>query len=299
MLSTYLRTAQFVELAIYSTAAYLLGLSWPQALLEVVVAFLGVRLLFVAAAFALAWLHRSPRAPEHRIGTASTLAMLAREYLSLLTFSVVHVPWERALLRADPPAQPGQGTPIVLVHGYFANRGYFRPMVRHLEQAGFGPVFVPNLRSYHATIERFEAELGACLERVAEATGKRCIVVAHSMGGLGIRAHLARHGTRHVERVVTIATPHHGTALARHAISPNARQMCPGSAFLRELERIEGAQGPGIPLLSIYSTHDNLVAPQATSRLPWARNVAVPGRGHIETVHAPEVVALVLAELGG
>lgn len=297
MLSTYIRTAQFVELASYALIAYLVGLAWAHAMVAAVLAFLAARMLFVGGSFTLAWLHRSSRAPQHRIDFPATLAMVAREYLWLLAFNVLYVPWERIFLRADPPARPGQGKPIVLVHGYFANRGYFRPLVRRLEREGFGSVFVPNLRSWHATIERFEAELGSCLERVANGTGQRCIVIAHSMGGLGIRAHLARHGRRYVERVVTIGSPHHGTALARYAMGPNARQMFPGSAFLRELERAEGAQGLDVPLLSIYSTHDNMVAPQETSRLSWAHNVPVRARGHLETVHAPEIVDLVLREV--
>jgi pimeloyl-ACP methyl ester carboxylesterase len=187
----------------------------------------------------------------------------------------------------------------VLVHGYFANRGYFRPLVRRLEAAGVGPVFVPNLRSWHATIERFEAQLSAQLERIAAGCGRRVVVIAHSMGGLGIRAHLARHGDRYVERVITIASPHHGTALGAYGIGANARQMCPGSAFLADLERREAASPPAVPLLSIWSAHDNLVAPQESSRLPWARHEVLAGLGHLEIVHSPAVLAILRRELRG
>ena len=40
-----------------------------------------------------------------------------------------------------------------------------------------------------------------------------------------------------------------------------------------------------------------MVAPQEASRLPWARNVAVKGRGHLEVVHCDEVLELLRAEL--
>ena len=296
MLSTLIRTAQLAEIGCYALAAWALGLSIGKGAVAVVAAFFAARALFVAFTFALAWRYRSPRAPQHRLGPLASLALFAREYRWLVTFNVLYAPWHRFFLRPDPDPQAGAGRPIVLVHGYFANRGYFRPLVARLEAEGLGPVFTPNLRSWHASIERFEAELTAFLERVAGATGRRVVVVAHSMGGLGIRAHLVRHGARYVERVVTIASPHHGSAPARYAPGLNAWQMRPGSDFLRALE----AAGPGpVPLLSIYSTHDNMVAPQETSRLPWARNVALRGLGHLETVHSRAALALVLAELRG
>jgi triacylglycerol lipase len=298
MLSTYIRTAQSLELALYAVLAWALGLGPAAAVLAVAIAFLGARAIFVATGFALAWLHRSPGAAEHRLPPPQAVALFAREYRWLLAFNLLYVPWDRFFVRRDPEPRAGEGTPIVLVHGYFANRGYFRPLVRRLEAEGLGPVFTPNLRSFHAPIERFESELSAHLQRVSAGCGKRAIVIAHSMGGLGVRAHLASHGNRYVERIVTIASPHHGTVLALHSTGAAPRQMRPGSEFLRDLAAREG-EGPRIRALSIYSMHDNLVAPPETSRLPWARNVALARLGHLETVHAQETFALVLAELRG
>ena len=56
---------------------------------------------------------------------------------------------------------------------------------------------------------------------------------------------------------------------------------------------------PAVPTTSIYTPHDNLVAPQETSRLPWARNVTVPGVGHVSIIGSPQTFALVRAELAG
>jgi hypothetical protein len=287
-----------LELALYALLARALGLGVIATVLAVVAAFLLARALFVALGFTLVRLHRARRQAANRLTASQAIRVFAREYRWLLAFNLLYVPWDRLFLRRDPEPGAGEGTPIVLVHGYFANRGYFRPLVRRLEAEGLGPVFTPNLRSFHAPIERFESELSAHLERVSAGCGKRVIVVAHSMGGLGIRAHLARHGSRYVERIVTIASPHHGTVLALHSTGAAPRQMRPGSDYLRDLAAREG-DGPGIPALSIYSMHDNLVAPPETSRLPWARNVALEALGHLETVHAEETYALVLAELRG
>ena len=64
------------------------------------------------------------------------------------------------------------------------------------------------------------------------------------------------------------------------------------SEVLREAER-----APGIPATSIYMPHDNLVAPQDSSRLEWAKNVALPGFGHIEVLHSTRLADLLVQEL--
>ena len=84
---------------------------------------------------------------------------------------------------------------------------------------------------------------------------------------------------------------------ARFGGGANARQMHRGSAFLRELCENEGEEGPACGVTSIYSPHDNLVAPQDTSRLAWAKNIAIRGRGHIDILSAPELIRIVLEEV--
>jgi triacylglycerol esterase/lipase EstA (alpha/beta hydrolase family) len=123
------------------------------------------------------------------------------------------------------------------------------------------------------------------------------VIVAHSMGGLVARACLARRGAGRVVRLVTLASPHNGTRLAKLGLGANARQMRPDSAFLEGLRRHEGANGPGCPVTSIYSVHDNLVSPQDTSRLPYARNIALSGAGHIDILRDARVHELVAGEL--
>jgi pimeloyl-ACP methyl ester carboxylesterase len=301
MLARAILLSQLLELAFYGAFAAWLhtrhGLGWIAAALLVPAMVLGVRLALVCASFVIAWLHRSPRAAAHHLGVAGTLRLVLREWRALVLLNLVRLPWERHLLRPDPAFTPSERPAVVLAHGYFVNRGCFVGLVRELEAAGVGPIFTPNLRSWLAPIERMEHELAAVVERAASATGRKVVVVAHSMGGLAARALLARGGTAHVARLVTIASPHHGTALAAFGVGPNARQMRPHSDFLRSLAHAEGEHGPGIPVTSVYSVHDNLVAPQETSRLPWARNIALPGVGHVDILAAPQLVRAILEEL--
>ena len=82
-----------------------------------------------------------------------------------------------------------------------------------------------------------------------------------------------------IERIITIGTPHHGSVFARGVVGRCLAQMRPGNAWLTELNRDE-TKPPPVPIISIWSRHDSLVAPQASSELACAENLAVVGVGH-------------------
>ena len=218
MLSRPALLEQVLELGLYAAIGWWLaqrhGFGLAGVALFMAAGILAARLALVCSAFALAWMYRTPRLAGHRLGIVATAAMVLREWRAMLELNLVLTPWERHALRPDPPPSPTGRPAILLVHGYFANRGCFRTLARNLEAGGAGPVFTPNLRTWLAPIERLEAELASAVEALSASTGRKVILVAHSMGGLGCRAYLARHGHGHVERVITIASPHHGTALA-------------------------------------------------------------------------------------
>lgn len=258
---------------------------------------LGLRLVLVLFTSFLGWRHRSPREPSRQLGIGGTVRLVASEYLALLADNFVYLPFPALAVRPDPVPSPAEGPAVVLVHGYLSNRGYFRPMVRWLEARGVAPVFVPEYRSVFADIEAAVVTLHAAIERIAAGTGGRVVLVCHSMGGLVARQYLRQHGEARVARLVTIASPHHGTAIARLGFGPHARQMECGSAFLEGLAQAERARSPQVPALSIYTVHDNLVSPQDTSRLAWARNAALAGVGHVGILASREAFELVLAEL--
>ena len=302
MLARYIRFMLLLELAAYVAIAqwlhFLFGWGYAPLALGAFAAALGGRFAMVLLTTAIGYATRSPVAPEHRIGFGGACARLFREWRSVLSTNLVWFPWDRFAVRPDPEPKPGGGVPVILAHGYFSNRGYFGALARALEGDGAGPVFTPNLTAAFATIEAYADELHREIERIATGTGRaQVILVCHSMGGLGARAYLCARGAARVRKLITIASPHFGTVHARFGGGPNAREMHRGSEFLRELCDSEGEKGPACGVTSIYSPHDNLVAPQETSVLPWAKNIAIPGRGHIDILSAPELIRIVLDEV--
>lgn len=302
MLTRLVRVALVLELlAALAIGAWLVGShGWTvaAAILAVVAMAIGVRVALVAFAFTMTWIHRTPRDREFRIGPLATLRMMTGELGALLAGYYLRLPLPDAVLRPDPPAGSDRHVPVVLAHGYLANRGYFAPTVRWLEERGVEAIHVPSFTSVLSTIEAYAEELHEAIERIVGGKpGAKVVLLCHSMGGLAARCYLQRHGPSRIARLVTMGSPHNGSALAPLGLGAHAAQMRIGSAFLAALAAAERASPPRVPCVSIYSTHDNMVAPQASSRLEWAANVPVAGVGHIRMVACEPVLERVIEEL--
>ena len=175
---------------------------------------------------------------------------------------------------APPAVRPRDPAgPIVLLHGFAGWSGGLLPLERHLRAAtGREGRASPARRGarWHRGPARRAADRVA---RVAQAARGRPIdVVGHSMGGL-VATYVAKHldpGAR-IRRVVTLGTPHRGTALALSGarylgrIASSLAQMVPGSAFLADLDR--AALPATASLVSVAGLGD-LVVPAPCARLP-------------------------------
>jgi len=190
----------------------------------------------------------------------------------------------------------GRGTPVVVVHGYTQNRVDFLRVARGLARAGLGPVYgfnYPWFASMHDSAQR----LARFCDDVRRETGEaRVDLVAHSLGGLVAMEYLHDAGPGRVRRLVTIASPHAGIAWRGPIVGAAAAQMRHGSAFLVE----RASRAVPVPCLSVYSSHDNVVHPPATSMLGkrGARDHAVAHVGHLAILFDPEVVRVVVDFVG-
>ena len=190
----------------------------------------------------------------------------------------------------------GDGEPVVLVHGYFQNRADFVWMARALRRAGLGPVYGINY-PWTASIVNNAVRLAAFVERVCRETGKEQVsIVAHSMGGLVALEYLHEPaGQRRVRRCVTIASPHAGVVWRGPILGASGIELRKGGAYL--LERVE--RRIAVPTLSIFSTHDNIVHPPATSALVARGGTDRPieHAGHLSTLFDRTVLGEVIAFL--
>lgn len=187
----------------------------------------------------------------------------------------------------DIPGRPGKRG-VLLVHGFVCNRGLWAPWLCRLRAAGV-PAIAVSLEPVFGAIDALVPALDAAVARLQAQTGRPPLIVAHSMGGLVVRAWLRdRAADDRVAGVITIATPHHGTWLARLALTPNGRQVRRPSRWLAALA--EGEPQPRRARFTcFYGQCDNIVFPTGTARLEGAANLHLAATAHLAMVYHPAV----------
>jgi triacylglycerol lipase len=170
-------------------------------------------------------------------------------------------------------------------------------MARHLREHGFEVHtidLVPNDGS--APLEELAGQIGAYADQALPA-GSPFDLVGFSMGGVVCRYYVQRlGGSGRVRRLVTVSSPHHGTATAYLTRRPGAAQMRPGSPFLAALNCDLSTLGH-LDVTSIWTPLDLMIMPPESSRLPLGREVLVAAPLHGLMLHDPRAIRAVLAAL--
>lgn len=257
-----------------------------------------VRLVINMNNFVLAACFASPTPGEFRLSPRQRLRLLAEEFRSSMLTTSWFMPRTHACRHIEPDAQ---GVPVLLVHGYGCNSGYWRYLIPRLERNFISYASI-DLEPVGGPIDGYVPAFQRAVEDLCAATGApRIAIVAHSMGGLVARAWMRAHGSGRVARVITLGSPHHGTGLAQFGLGANAAQMrrVHGAAcgWLCELAASEDAERRAL-ITSIFSHHDNIVSPQTSSVLEGARNIALGGVGHVALGCNAGVLDTVMEELG-
>ncbi|HEY8606827.1 MAG TPA: alpha/beta fold hydrolase [Noviherbaspirillum sp.] len=262
---------------------------------------LGVRAAINANNFLIASRFRSHLPAHFRIRGIAFLRLFLAEFRASMVSSSWSMPF-LAFERCLP--EDAEGLPVLLVHGYGCNSGYWRAMSRALQRARVAHHAV-NLEPVTASIDDYVAQVHAGVERLRKETGsRRVILLCHSMGGLVARAYIRVHGTGRLARVITLGTPHHGTALAHFGVGLNSHQMRwtaseqggLASEWLREIAAGEDIRTYRL-FVSIWSHHDNIISPQSSSRLEGARNIELHAVGHVALAMDKQVQKLVVEEI--
>ncbi|UGQ47880.1 esterase/lipase family protein [Massilia endophytica] len=235
-----------------------------------------VRMLIVANNFHMSWRARSETPAQHGLDWRGSLRLFFGEFAASMRASSWTMLWYRpGIFIADE----ARGLPVLLIHGYGCNGGYWYSLRALLRQRRISHDAV-DLEPMTADIDSYVEQVAQGVQRLLAATGQReLVLVGHSMGGLVGRAYLRKYGWAHVARLVTLGTPHHGTALASLGLGENARQMRRGGDWLASLNADDTKTRSRIT--SIWSHHDNIIAPQDSCALPGAKNIEVGGIGHV------------------
>ena len=172
------------------------------------------------------------------------------------------------------------------MHGFVCNRGIWNAWLECL-RARDVPCVAVNLEPVFGSIDDYSAAIDAGIKRLTQATGVAPLIVAHSMGGLAVRHWWVKREGVGVHHVITIGTPHHGTWLARFALTANGIQMQRGSPWLQALAAREPAGRAG-HFTCFYGHCDNIVFPPSTATLAGANNRHLVGVAHVHMASRPE-----------
>lgn len=170
---------------------------------------------------------------------------------------------------------------FVLVHGINDTCLKFKVMQRAFENKGYRCI-APSLTPKNGSkgLEYLAIQLKATITTEIHDKNAKLCLVGFSMGGLISRYYLQElEGYKVVSRFFSISTPHHGSYLAYLSSNLGARQMRPGSDFIRFLE-LSSNRLQGLGCYSYWTPFDLMILPATSSIWEKAENIKVNSLCH-------------------
>jgi len=183
--------------------------------------------------------------------------------------------------------------PVLLIHGIDDTAVLFRRLRPFLTARGW-PVhdldLVPNNGA--AGLEELAGQVDSYVN-ANFAAEQRFDLVGFSMGGMVARYYVQRVAPLdRVERLVTVSSPHRGTWTGFLRNNKGARQMRPGSNFLKDLDEYR-ERLKRVRFTSIWNPLDLMIVPATSSVIAEARSVRVHVAAHPLMMRSRRVMRLV------
>jgi pimeloyl-ACP methyl ester carboxylesterase len=248
-------------------------------------------------------------AVAHAARRPATYAGHLRELSStIVTAGVYPFGFRDAGFAADPRFDDSPvSTPVLLVHGYGANKSNWLFVKRYLLQAGFERVHALNYNPLTADIPALAEQCAERADQVRSHFGAdRIHVIGHSLGGIIARYAVQVHGLEGVDVCVSVASPHGGVRMARYnspisRLSPFASgvQLRPDSSVMTMLRH--SAQRSATRWVAYYSNLDLIVPARRAMILEpelEATNILVKDTGHLSIMLSRRLSSSIVDQLG-
>jgi pimeloyl-ACP methyl ester carboxylesterase len=252
--------------------------------------------------------------PMSAVGRAvrrpSTYRGHVRELTStLVTSAMWPLGWsDRAPGSSEPStdADPDDPTPVLLVHGFGANKSNWLFIRRHLHQAGFTRIDALNYNPFSDDVPGLAARCATRTEQLKEHYGvDRVHLVGHSMGGIIIRYAVQVDGLEGVGVVATVSSPHGGHGLARYHLpflqGPFAAglQLDPASTVMR---LFRSTARPMTTRFVAYYSNLDLIVPARRAMIVEpeldATNILIKDHGHLSIMLSRRLATSIVDQLG-
>lgn len=220
-----------------------------------------------------------------------TLTVLWHEVTALLHVQSWRITPERGTHTLDSAEHP-----VLCVHGFTQNASNWRRVRQALHEQGRQTDAV-SLGYPPRAVDRYVTALEGRLDALVARTEGPVDVVAHSMGGVILRLLLVRRPdlAARLGRIVTVATPHRGTAATGGWLLPETRLLRRGNPALHSLPML-GELAPEATVVSIGSLDDTTVYPEHSTH-GGATHHTLEGLGHAGLIVSPAGVARIVAAL--
>jgi len=182
----------------------------------------------------------------------------------------------------------GEERPVVLIPGVYETWHFLSGVGNALNERGH-PVYV--IRSLGYNVRPIPESATIVARELAAHDLHGVALVAHSKGGLiGKQLMMTDDPERRADRLVAVASPFAGSAMARLTLLPPLRVFLPSDAVIRGLV---ASQEHNRRVTSIYPRFDPNI-PEG-SRLEGAVNVEIPVVGHFRVLDDPRTINAVVA----
>ncbi len=182
---------------------------------------------------------------------------------------------------------------VVLVHGFFASAGVWRPLKARLEAQG--ACVATFTHTPGATVRLIAKQLARVVDRIH--VGARVHIVGHSLGGIVARWYVQEEGGHsRVTQTISLASPFGGAPAAQRFPILVGNDLLPYSHVLTRLRA--RALAHDVPHLSIGSPADRMV-PAKVATHHRHESVTVDGIGHNSMLYDDSVIELVVDRILG
>lgn len=204
-------------------------------------------------------------------------------------------------------ARTGDGdieSPVLLIHGFAANKSNWMFIRRYLRAAGFSRVHCVNYNPFRQSLDEICRHVAERARDLMALTGSDHVhLVGHSMGGFVARYAVQVGGLEEARTVVSIASPHQGAPLA--ALLPTGvrataavSELAPNAAAVRRLRAT--ARPMDTRFIAFYSDFDALVPGERGAIAEAALkplNILVPDEGHLSIALSRRVAQTIVDQL--